>query len=174
MRLLADQDSLLAQDEKWELEAEVADRIAWSWGQMSLVDRFAGGLGRTVQVEVIGAGWLEGLVTSVGADWVELATEQGPTFIRVPAIDSVDGLEGAARDPLNTAAVEKARDWRQLLRQLAQRSATVEVLREDGVGLSGQIVRTGADHIDLVIAGVAGRTQNRSIATARLSLVRVN
>ena len=35
-RLLADYDSMLAEDDHLDRDAEVAERVAWAWGQMSI------------------------------------------------------------------------------------------------------------------------------------------
>lgn len=168
-RLLADYDSMLAEDDHLDRDAEVAERVAWAWGQMSIVDRCAAGVGRTLSVEVSSVGWVEGKLVDVGSNWIELRTERGTEFLVAHQLTGIVGLQGASRLPEDAPRTERSRDVRQLLRRYTNQTDRLELLQTNGGRTAGRPVRVGADHVDVELSD--GRSL--CLPLARLALIRV-
>lgn len=168
-RLLADHGSMLAEGDHLDRDAEVAERITWAWGQMSIVDRCAGAIGRTVLVEVHGVGWTEGELAGVGSDWVEVRTVRGADVVATRHIEGIVGVQGASRLPADVPKTEKSHDLRQWLRRHVDVNDRLEFLQTRGSHITGRPVRVGADHVDVELPD----GQPLCLALARIALIRV-
>lgn len=168
-RLLADHDSLLAQDDQLERDAEVADRVAWAWGQMSIVDRCAGAIGRKVTLEVVGLGRIDGQLAGVGSNWIELRTDRGTEVVVTDHIEAIVGLHGASRLPEDAPKTERSHDLRQLIRGYGQRDGRLEFSRATGTRVAGRPIRVGADHVDIELPD----GQSTCLSLSGVALVRV-
>ncbi|MGV1036751.1 MAG: hypothetical protein ACOYD0_06955 [Candidatus Nanopelagicales bacterium] len=168
-RLLADHDSMLAEDDHLDRDAEVAERVVWAWGQMSIVDRCAAAIGRTLSVEVNGIGWIEGELVVVGSNWIELRTDRGADYVVTRHVEGIVGVQGASRLPEDAPKTERSHDLRQLLRRHVNEDGRLEFLRTHGSHITGRPVRVGADHVDVELLD----GQSLCLPLERLALIRV-
>ncbi|MEO7058282.1 MAG: hypothetical protein ABI083_01040 [Lapillicoccus sp.] len=146
--LFDDLESRLAEEDRRDLEAEVADRTRRERALLGLQDRFtACQSGAPVEVRVAGAGLVAGPVVGVGPDWVLVAERpEHPALVAYAAIRVVSGASGRAG---HIGAVAKAFGLGAALRAVSRDRAVVEVVDLDGVVLTGTIDGVGSDLIDV-------------------------
>jgi hypothetical protein len=157
-RLFADLDAVLAEEERAELAAEVADRTRAEFGRIRLVDRFRGAVGAHVGLRLAAGAQADGIVREVGADWLLLAG--GPPFgaaeaaradVLVPlhAVRAVAGLGRWSAEPGSEGRVAARLDLPYVLRRLTRDRAAVSVTLTSGDVLTGTCDRVGADFVEL-------------------------
>lgn len=152
-RLFDDLEAQLARQARQELEAEVVEHTRAERGQVSLADRFTGGLGSVVRLKVWGLGWLDVRVADVGDGWI-LCEGQGDGTSRarellVPTA-AVLGVAGAAeRADARPSVASRRFGLAHALRAVSRDRAPVRVHDRGGDHLTGTIDRVLADHLDL-------------------------
>lgn len=171
---------LESQAEAWdaaERDAEVADRSRAEQATVSLVGRLAASQGGPVALRVLGVGDLQGVLDSVGADWLLLTANDTERLVLTAAVSGVHDLGRRAEPPQARSAVLARLGVAAPLRAIARdRSAVVMVLR-DGGEVTGTPERVGRDFVDIVLheLGEPGRSGGRGRLTvpfAALSQVR--
>lgn len=138
--------------ERRELDAEIAEHTRAERGQVQLAHRLVDAVDRPLRVRVRGVGWLEGVLTDVGADWLLLdAQVQAPTgrelLVPLAAVLAVDGLTVRA-DPGEGAASRRL-GLRHALRAISQDRARVRIHDVEGDHVTGTIDAVLGDHLDL-------------------------
>ena len=105
--LFDDLEARLVEEDRRDLEAEVADRTRRERALLGLQDRLSANQGgRPITVRVTGAGTVVGRVTGVGADWVLVAERpQQPVLIAFAAIRTITGASARSEQ---VGAVAKA------------------------------------------------------------------
>lgn len=178
--LFADQEAQLAQADRAELDAEVADRARREVGRLRLVDRLRPVRGAVVALDCPGGGVVEGVLRDVGPDWA-LVEEPGRRAV-VVALQHVLGVVGAGRAsevPEGTTDLAQHWDLRYVLRGLVRDRAPVQLVLQDARVLSGTLDRVGLDHVDLAehdlveLRRAAAVRQVRLVPLAAVVVVRV-
>lgn len=152
-RLFDDLEAQLVALEQAELEAEVAESTRSQRGSLLLLEALTADVGRSLSIEALGIGRVEGQLYEVGSNWCMLETAvHGPArrrsvLMSVPAIQSVTGLSGAVDQ--RQGASGRRFDMRSALRALARDRAMVRIHLASGSTVSGTIDRVGRDHVDL-------------------------
>jgi hypothetical protein len=164
--LIVDADSISVSEDYWDREAEVADRVAVAHGAQSMEDRIAAAIGCRLKIQAQGLRdqRVEGIVRDIGSGWVEISGDRGPTYLNVGAVNRVEGLTAAVREPDTQTATGKAYGWVQLLRKLGQSGRVLQFRLRDSSVLMGSIDRVGLDHFD-----VDTGTSKQCIATSAIS-----
>lgn len=135
-----------------ELDAEVAERSRAERGRIGIADRLRAHHGHPVQLDVQGAGAVQGTLLDSGLDWVLVAEPRGVRcLVPTDRLVTVAGLGRRAGDPLLVSKVDARFDLRLTLRRLARSRSGVSVLLTSGRQLDGTIDRVGADHVDLAL-----------------------
>lgn len=153
MRWKALFDDLEAQAEALaaaELEGEVRDRVRREQSLLRLVDRLAPAVGAPVQLHLLGAGRVDGVLVDVGVDWLLVQEPTGREVLAPTAtLLSVGGLGRRSGVPGEEGEVGRRLDLRWALRALARDRAAVHVALVDGGVVAGTLDRVGADHVEL-------------------------
>jgi hypothetical protein len=148
-QLFADLEGQLDAAEQHELVAEVADRTRREAALIRLVDRLLAADRVELRLRVQGAGVLRGVVDSIGADWLLLATGSGPpTLVRLAAVTSVVGL-GPGAVGAGAGRLIGRLGLGSALRAVARDRARVTASLVDGTTLTGVLERVGADYVEL-------------------------
>lgn len=152
-RLFDDLEAQLVALEQSELQAEVAEVTRSQRGTVSVVDSLAADIGRSLSVDVLGLGRIEGQLSEVGSNWcmLEMAVH-GPArrrsvLVSLSAIQSLSGLSGSADQ--REGASQRRFDMRSALRALARDRAMVRLHLASGSTVTGTVDRVGRDHVDL-------------------------
>jgi len=150
-----------------DTDVEIADRVRYELGQVSLLERFRASGGSVVQLGVRGQPALGGRLADVGADWVSVTDTAGLVMIAVRGIVWVEGLRqvGAAV----AAPTWAVADLRRSLRDLAQARGEVRLGLDDGSAVHGTLSGVFADHVD-VACHPPGRPPRTRAVTARRSV----
>lgn len=146
--LFDDLEARLVEEDRRDLEAEVADRTRRERALLGLQDRLSANQGgRPITVRVGGAGTVVGRVTGVGADWVLVAERpQQPVLIAFAAIRTITGASARSEQ---VGAVAKAFGLGSALRAVSRDRAVVEIVDLEGLVVTGTIDVVGRDLIDL-------------------------
>jgi hypothetical protein len=147
-RLFDDLETMLAEEERRELDAEVADRTRRERAQVDLLERLAAARHTGVlQLQVTGLGALGGAVLDVGADWLLLGmTPERGALVPFAAVTSVVGLAGRTAP---AGAVARGFTLGAALRAVSRDRAAVTVVDVLGRRTTGTIDAVGADWLDL-------------------------
>lgn len=141
-----------------QMMAELADRERVALGSVSMGQRIAGALDRTVRVRTTVGLVVAGQLRKVGPDWLLLQEGGGrEALVALPAITMVEGLSANSGPAIS--GVELRLDLRFVLRGLARdRSPTAVVLCGGGgdppgqyTEMTGTIDRIGADFLELAV-----------------------
>lgn len=144
--LFADLEAQLEAEERWGLEAEVADRTRRERAAVGLHDRLAAAGDRTLVVRLSGGSALSGTVADVGRDWLLLAGGAArPTLVPFTAVLSVTGL-GRRAAP---AGVARRFGIGAALRVLSRDRATVALTDTAAAVTTGTIDAVGSDYLEL-------------------------
>lgn len=140
-----------------EREAELRDRTASEYQQVTLSSRLMASVGQEVALAVLGVGRLRGEVTRAAAGWLLLRS--GPQEWVVPhaAVASVSGASPRAVPEVAWPAVARL-GLGSPLRRLADAGAECVLHVVDGGRHDGVVRRVGADFVELrsgVLVGFA-------------------
>jgi hypothetical protein len=149
-QLFADLEGQLAEQEMAEERAEWASRARAEVGAVALVDRLRGSLGSPVSVHCRGAGSVAGRLVETGVDWLLLEEDRArSSLIALAAVQAVSGLGRRTAIAEQVGPVRRRLDLRRALRALARDRATVQMVLDDGLVLTGTVDRVGADYLEL-------------------------
>jgi hypothetical protein len=152
---LADQFEDLADA---EMMAELADRQRVALGAVSMGQRIAGAIDRTIRVRTSVGLAVTGRLRKVGPDWLLLEEGVGrEALLATAAVTQVEGLSASSGAPIG--GVELRLDLRFVLRGLTRDRSPVAVVIRGGVGdptglyteTTGTIDRIGADFLELAV-----------------------
>lgn len=152
-RLLADSASELTDEQSWDTYAQIDEERQQARSSISLVDRLAANLRRSIQVRVSAptqkAFDVRGELVEVGDGWIRLGEHGTTHIVSISAIVSVAGL--AMGSATANSARAARRGWSSLLREIALESTVIPVklLRCDGASMSVAIVSVGGDYIEI-------------------------
>lgn len=131
-----------------ELAAEVEDRTRYEVGRLRLVDRLRAAVGARLAIGTSG-GPVDGVLNTVGADWVRVAERPGcSVVVPLAAIRWVRGLGPTSAPPVHDAVADRL-DLRFALRRLARDRAVVRVRLVDDDEAAGVIGRVAADYFEV-------------------------
>lgn len=160
-------DMELQAQERAELSAEVADRTRREHGEVHFVDRLRALVGSEVQLDVAGAGTVQGKVQGVGLDWVLLSTGAAMEALVLSA--AIVGLRGATRAAqLGGGGLTDRMRLTMVLRSLARDRREVLLTRCDGTLVTGTIDRVGADYVEVAEHPAGEARRATSVRTVRL------
>jgi hypothetical protein len=149
-QLFADLQGQFDAQETAAERAQWASRARAEIGAVALVDRLRGAQGSVVSLSCRGVGPVAGRLDDVGVDWVLLEDEQLRTsLVALAAVRTVGGLSRRTAVAEETGHVRRQLDLRRALRALARDRATVQVVLDDGIVLTGTLDRVGADYLEL-------------------------
>lgn len=134
-----------------ERDAELAERGAAEYAEVTLEARLHASVGRAVSLTVAGAGALQGSVVRVAAGWFLLETATVPPSEWVVVSTALRSVTGASERAVSREArsVTARLGLRSALRGLAESRREVTVHGLDGVVVRGRLGRVGADFVEL-------------------------
>ena len=148
--LFADLHAQIAEDERRELDAEIADRTRRERAQVALVQRLADNVGARLTLTCAGDARVDGVISDIGADWVLLdhggAASLGQILVPLPALRSLSGLPPRSA-PLTTV-VSRLR-LGTALRAISRDRSAVTCVDVEGRQQVGTIDAVGEDFVDL-------------------------
>lgn len=151
-RLFEELEASAAETDRLDHGAEIADRTRRERARIQVVDRLVAAEGTVIELRVLGAGTVRGLVHRVGGQWVLLTADNGSrTEVVVPcgAILTASGL-GRRAMPRSPSSVASRLGLGHVLRGMSRDRSTVRVVLVDGEPVAGTIDGVGADHLDVV------------------------
>lgn len=160
-----------------ELAAEVGDRVRRELSVIRLVDRLRPAIGQQVAVRAAGAGSLEGMLVSVGPDWLlvaEIAHREALVF--GPAVLSVGGLAAQSATPDGEGRLAARFTFGFALRGIVRDRSAVTLTYVDGSTTTGTLDRVGADFVEIAEHApgeLRRRDAVRGVRTVPLSAVAV-
>ncbi len=163
-RLFDDLEGQLAQEQRGELEAEIADRTRRERAMVHVLDRLAASQGE-IAVVLRGERRLAGMVSDVGRDFLIVA-ERVRHLVPLAAVLEVIGLTDRAVGPGAAAALRRF-GLGYALRGLARDRAVVVLSDVTGRALSGRIGVVGADYLELT-PGERGQQRGVDRPSARV------
>lgn len=171
-RLFDDLEAQAAAANAREFDSEVADRIRAEQGRLRLADRLRSVEGHRVDLAVLGAGTVSGILRRVGAGWLLLAAAPEPeVLVSLAAVGAVGGLSAATESARDRGAVEDAFDLRKALRGLAVDRAAVRVVLMDGTAFDGTLDRAGADYVELAEHPVGEPRRQGTVRSVRTVVI---
>ncbi|RNI23198.1 hypothetical protein [Flexivirga caeni] len=173
--LFADLEAQLLAEQRRELHAEIADRTRRERAEVTVLDRAARSVGRTITV-ITGAGPVRGVLDDLGKDWL-LLQEHGrhAALLPVAAITAVVGLAGHSDDD---RGMGRRFGVGVALRAIARDRAPVAIHDAAGGLATGTIDKVGADHLDLAehpadaVRRTVALTGHRVVPFAAIAIVR--
>lgn len=173
--LFADLEAQLVAEQRREVQAEVADRTRRERAEVTVLDRAARSVGRTVTV-VTAAGVVRGLLEDLGKDWL-LVQEHGRHAALLP-MSGVTAIVGLAPRSDDDRGLGRRFGVGVALRAIARDRASVAIHDIAGGLATGTIDRVGADHLDLAehpadaVRRTTALTGHRVIPFAAIGVVR--
>ncbi len=138
----------VAQEDRAEFAAEVADRSRREASLVSLADRLPPQRGALLVVRVLGTEPLRGALTDIGPDWLLLTIAGArPMLVPLASVLSIRGLGPATG--VASGAVRSRLGLAYALRVLARDRRSVVLHLVDGFAVPGMIDRVGADFVEL-------------------------
>jgi hypothetical protein len=141
-----------------ERDAELAERGAAEYAEITLEARLHASVGRGVTVTVTGLGLVEGTLSRVATGWFLLETPTVPPREWVVVTGAVGSVTGASERAVSKEArpVTARLGLRSALRGLATDGGEVLVHARDGTVVRGTLGRVGADFMELFPAAERG------------------
>lgn len=155
-RLFADLEAQFDALEADELSIEVADRTRGELAAVTLANRLRAQVGRLVQLRMLGAGPVVGILTRVGADWATVASSTEPIELLV-MLDCVTAAVDLPPQAVSDSGVDPlARRLGRgpVLRALARDRAPLQFRLRDASTVTGTPDRVGADFVDIAVHAV--------------------
>lgn len=150
-RLFADAAAEWSELERRDLDDQVQVRVRRERKSVRLVDRLRMADGQWIDVRLVGAGVVGGVVAEIGPDWFLLrgsgATE---SLVPVPSVLTVTGLGERAAAPESEGPIVAKMTFRHAVTVASWDRSQVAVTLIDGSRLGGMVDRVGADAFDLV------------------------
>lgn len=157
-QLLNDLDAQFDDLADAQMMAELADRERVALGAVSMGQRIAGAIDRTIRVRTTVGLAVTGQLRKVGPDWLLLQEAVGrEALLATAALTQVEGLSSSSASPIG--GVAQRLDLRFVLRGLARDRSPVAVVVRGGSGdpgglyteTTGTIDRIGADFLELAV-----------------------
>jgi hypothetical protein len=175
--LFDDMEAQLGEAERADLHAEVTDRTRREVALLHLVDRLRPAVGRVVSFRLLGAGQVEGQLTTVGPDWILLAEIGGrEALVASAGVMSVGGLGAQTAPPQSENAIATRLSLAFALRAITRDRSGVVLTLIDGSTVAGTPDRIGADFLEMAEhpQGEPRRwNQVRGVRTCPLSAISV-
>lgn len=127
-------------------EARIADLAELEMGRTWLADRVRARVGASLTVRLTDGSEVTGLVLDAAPQWLLLRTGERRSLVPVAAVGAAWPLGPVAPE---AGVVESRLRVSHVLRAIAREGVTV-LIRSTAVDVRGQIVRVGADHLDVV------------------------
>ena len=131
-----------------EREAELRDRSAAEYQQVTLAARLMASVGDDVALEVLGIGRLRGELGRVAGGWLLLRSGLHEWVVRQEAVASVGGASARAVPEVAWPAVARL-GLASPLRRLSDAGAECVLHLVDGARRDGVVRRVGADFVEL-------------------------
>jgi hypothetical protein len=156
-----------------ERDAELAERSRAEYAQVALAGRLQASIGCEVRLDVRGLGAVAGVVTRVGRDWMAVQpTEPAVTWIvRTAALGRVRGLSPRSVSEEARPAVARL-GLASVLRGLAEGASPVVVQHLDGTQARAQVLRVGADFVEVEHGDGGGRPVTDVLPFSGIAAVR--
>ena len=135
-----------------EDEARIADLAELEMGRTRLADRLRARLGASLSVRLTDGSEITGLVLDAAPQWLLLRTGERRSLVPVAAVGAAWPLGSVATE---AGVVENRLGVSHVLRAVAREGATVRI-RSLAADARGQIVRVGADHLDVLLDSAPG------------------
>ena len=134
-----------------ERDAELAQRGAAEYAEVTLEARLHASVGRELALTVAGVGLLEGTLARVASGWLLLEAATTPAREWLVVTAAVRAVTGASGRAVSVAArpVTTRLGLRSALRGLAEGRSEVLVHDQHGAITRGRIDRVGADFVEL-------------------------
>jgi hypothetical protein len=176
--LFADLDARFEELADEQMLAELADRQRSAAGQIRMVQRFAGAVGRPARVRTAAGQVVTGRMAEVGPDWLLLTQHAGSEVLI--ALRWVTAVEGVVRTTgLALTDLERRFDLRLALRGVARDRSPVTITvpgaaerGDTGTELTGTIDRIGFDFVEL--AQHAPWEPRRAVDVRSVALIPLN
>lgn len=143
--LFADLEGQLGAAADSQFAAEVADRTRGERASVALESRLAAGLDGNIVVTLMDGEKVFGELTEVAATWILVNETRRQSWIPMPSVAAVSGLETRAVD---LGAVARRLSVGHALRALSRDRAQVSVVTRAG-DWPGVIAQVGADYLDV-------------------------
>lgn len=141
-RLFAELEAQADDEELLERDALIADLRDEELGSTSWRDLLSG----AVELEVVGAGRVEGRAEEVTEQWVRLSGRHRDHVVSLPAVLSLRGGDGRRPAP---GPLSARLGWSALFRAVRDEAEAVRVVRRDGTTVEGDIVAVLADAVSI-------------------------
>lgn len=150
--LFADLESQAEALEQAELDAEIADRSRAEQATVELSARLAAAAGGPITLRLPGLGEVDGVLETVGQDWLLLSQSDGQELLVLSAaVTAVRDLGRRAQAPTARSSVLARLGVLAPMRAIVRDRSAVRVALRDGSSVTGTPERVGADHLDLVV-----------------------
>ena len=141
-----------------ERDAEISDRSTSEYAEVTLAARIHASTSHDVRLFVQGVGAVDGTLLRAGLDWC-LVGSFAPNrewVIRLPAVQSAAGLSERAVSEAARPAVTRL-GMGSVLRRVAESRRPVVLTHLDGRQTQGELLRVGADFVEVVNEGEGRR-----------------
>ena len=138
-------------------EAELADRSRAEYAAVTLASRLVASVGRSVTLDLAGAGRVSGELTRVGAGWCLLRGGAREWLVPTDAVEASEGLSERAVPEVAWPSVAKL-GLGSALRRLADEGAACVVVSRSGTRYDVVLERVGADFVEARVDGEEPRT----------------
>ncbi len=150
-------------------ESRIADLAELEMGRTWLADRLRARLGASLTVRLTDGTEVTGLVVDAAPQWLLLRTGERRSLVPVAAVGAAWPLGPVAPE---AGVVESRLRVSHVLRAIAREGVTVRI-RSTAVDVRGQIVRVGADHLDVVLDSAPGLGSGAVLTIAFAALLAV-
>lgn len=147
-QLFADLEAQALALEAADLAAEVSERTRGEIAQISLVNRLRAAIGHRVELRVLGAKPVTGILIRVGSDWALVATPD-ETIVVLDAVLAAVELGVAAVSDSGVDPVASRVGQGPVWRAIARDRAPVTIQLRDGSTVTGTPDRVGSDFVDV-------------------------
>jgi hypothetical protein len=148
--LFNDLEAQFDEAERADFAAEVTDRSRREVSLLRLVDRLRPVIGQRLTLRLVGAGAIEGQLSTLGPDWLLLAEVGGrEALVAAHAVLSIGGLAAQTAVPHGEGQVAVRLDLAYALRGIVRDRSGVALTLIDGSTASGTLDRVGADFVEV-------------------------
>jgi hypothetical protein len=166
--LFADLEAQVEADAAAELAAEVGERTRIETAALHLQDRLRPAQGHPLVLATAGA-TLQGVLRSVGRDWILLDGERGgQALVRLGALIGLTGVGARSSTPGSEGRVIAGLGLGSALRAVARDRAPVIITLIDGSRLTGTLDRVGGDFLELAEHPIGEARRKGAVTAVRL------